>query len=172
MPAPFLCIMKKLIYILFFVLVACSNQESVLTLHEHIYSDGEFNLVKYANARWGVIPSEDSFKQEYMLLDAAEIDFSDILSYISKEFGQPTYDHTTIPKDLINNCLNDAIFFLPGGRSVDVGEEMYLWMTDEYTVRLFTYEGYGDILPPYAVLSVFDMDALTEECEDIVNSMD
>lgn len=167
MPAPFLYIMKKLIYILFFVLVACSNQHSVFTLHEHIYSDGEFNLVKYANARWAVIPQQDNYKQEYMLLDALEKDVPFIVDYISNELGQYEYDHTTLPQDLVHNCMNDAVFFLPGGRSVDQGEAMYFWFTDEYTVRLFTYEGYGDLLPPYAVLSIFDTDALTDECVEI-----
>jgi hypothetical protein len=66
--------------------------------------------------------------------------------------------------------MNEAVFFLPGGRSVDEGEAMYFWIADEYTVRLFTYEGYGDMLPPYAVLSIFDTDALTEECVEFETS--
>ena len=146
--------------------LACTKSESVLTLHEHIYSDGEFNLVKYANARWAVIPQQDNYKQEYLLLDALEKDVQFIVHYISSELGQYEYDHTTLPPDLVHNCMNEAVFFLPGSRSVDEGEAMYFWFTDEYTIRLFTYEGHGDMLPPYAVLTIYDTDKLMENCNE------
>jgi hypothetical protein len=155
----------KLLVIIAISFLACTKSESVLTLHEHIYSDGEFNLVKYANARWAVIPQQDNYKQEYMLLDALEKDVPFIVDYISNELGQYEYDHTTLPQDLVHNCMNEAVFFLAGGRSVDEGEAMYFWFTDEYTVRLFTYEGHGDMLPPYAVLSMFDIDKLQDICQ-------
>ena len=164
MPAPFLCIMKKLIYILFFVLVACSNQESVLTLHEHIYSDGEFNLVKYANARWAVIPSEEDYKFEVLLLDGNEKDFSQIINHISKELKQYTYDYTTLPTDLIPNCMNKAIFFLPNNRPIEDSEGLYWWIKDDVTVRLYTNDGYEDIIPKSAVLTIYDNSKLMDIC--------
>lgn len=164
MPAPFLCIMKKLIYILFFVLVACSNQESVLSLHEHIYSDGEFNLVKYANARWAVIPSEEDYKFEVLLLDGNEKDFSQIINHISKELKQYTYDHTTLPTDFIPNCMNTAIFFLPNNRPVEDSEGLYWWIKDDVTVRLYTNDGYEDIIPKSAVLTIYDNSKLMDFC--------
>ena len=156
--------MKKLIYILFFVLVACSNQESVLTLHEHIYSDGEFNLVKYANARWAVIPSEEEYKFEVLLLDGNERDFSQIINHISKELEQYTYDHTTLPTDLIPNCMNKAIFFLPNNRPIEDSEGLYWWIKDDVTVRLYTNDGYEDIIPKSAVLTIYDNSKLMDIC--------
>lgn len=165
MPAPFLCIMKKLIYILFFVLVACSNQESVLTLHEHIYSDGEFNLVSYAGGRWAVIPSQEDYKFEVLLLDGDEKDFSQIINHISKELDHYTYNHTTLPADLIPNCMNTAVFFLPNNRPIEDSEGMYWWIKDDVTVRLYTNDGYEDIIPKSAVLTIFDTNALLSECQ-------
>ena len=165
MPAPFLCIMKKLIYILFFVLVACSNQESVLTLHEHIYSDGEFDLVSYAGGRWAVIPSREDYKFEVLLLDGDEKDFSQIINQISKELEHYTYDHTTLPADLIPNCMNTAVFFLPNNRPIEDSEGMYWWIKDDVTVRLYTNDGYEDIIPKSAVLTIFDTNALLSECQ-------
>ena len=103
-------------------LFSCKKSDSVLTLHENIYSDGEFNLVSYAGCRWAVIPPQENYKFEVLLLDGDEKDFSQIVNHISKELEQYTYDHTTLPADLIPNCMNTAVFFLPNNRPIEDSE--------------------------------------------------
>ena len=145
-------------------LLSCKNNESVLTLHEHIYSDGEFNLVSYAGGRWAVIPSEEEYKFEVLLLDGNEKDFSQIINHISKELEQYTYDHTTLPTDLMSNCMNTAIFFLPNNRPIEDSEGLYWWIKDDVTVRLYTNDGYEDIIPKSAVLTIYDNSKLMDIC--------
>ena len=158
--------MKRILFLLVlaFSLFACTKSESVLTLHEHIYSDGEFDLVSYAGGRWAVIPSQEDYKFEVLLLDGDEKDFSQIINHISKELEQYTYDHTTLPADLIPNCMNTAVFFLPNNRPIEDSEGMYWWIKDDVTVRLYTNDGYEDIIPKSAVLTIFDSNALLNEC--------
>lgn len=141
-------------------LFSCKKSESVLTLHEHIYSDGEFNLVSYAGGRWAVIPSQEDYKFEVLLLDGDEKDFPQIINHISKELEHYTYDHTTLPADLILNCMNTAVFFLPNNRPIEDSEGMYWWIKDDVTVRLYTNDGYEDIIPKSAVLTVYYTDKL------------
>ena len=145
-------------------LLSCKNNESVFTLHEHIYSDGEFNLVSYAGGRWAVIPSPEDYKFEVLLLDGDEKDFSQIINHISKELEHYTYDHTTLPADLIPNCMNTAVFFLPNTRPIEDSEGMYWWIKDDVTVRLYTNDGYEDIIPKSAVLTIYDNSKLMDIC--------
>lgn len=160
---------KKICFILFLCvsLFSCRNNESVFTLQEHIYSDGEFNLVSYAGGRWAVIPSQEDYKFEVLLLDGDEKDFSQIINHISKELEQYTYDHTTLPADLIPNCMNTAVFFLPNNRPIEESEGMYWWIKDGVTVRLYTNDGYEDIIPKSAVLTIYDTNALLSKCMEV-----
>ena len=146
--------------------LACTKSESVLTLHENIYSDGEFDLVSYAGGRWAVIPSQEEYKFEVLLLDGNEKDFSQIINHISKELEQYTYDHTTLPTDIIPNCMNTAVFFLPNNRPIEDSEGMYWWIMGDVTVRLYTNIGYEDIIPKSAILTIYDMDKLIENCNE------
>ena len=146
--------------------LACTKSESVLTLHENIYSDGEFDLVSYAGGRWAVIPSQEEYKFEVLLLDGNEKDFSQIINHISKELEQYTYDHTTLPTDIIPNCMNTAVFFLPNNRPIEDSEGMYWWIKGDVTVRLYTNIGYEDIIPKSAILTIYDMDKLIENCNE------
>ena len=154
--------MNRVLIIIFMALAlfSCKKSESVLTLHEHIYSDGEFNLVSYAGGRWAVIPSQEDYKFEVLLLDGDEKDFPQIINHISKELEHYTYDHTTLPADLILNCRNTAVFFLPNNRPIEDSEGMYWWIKDDVTVRLYTNDGYEDIIPKSAVLTVYYTDKL------------
>ena len=154
--------MNRVLIIIFMALAlfSCKKSESVHTLHEHIYSDGEFNLVSYAGGRWAVIPSQEDYKFEVLLLDGDEKDFPQIINHISKELEHYTYDHTTLPADLILNCMNTAVFFLPNNRPIEDSEGMYWWIKDDVTVRLYTNDGYEDIIPKSAVLTVYYTDKL------------
>jgi hypothetical protein len=160
--------MNKFIFLVIIAIsfLACTKSESVLTLHENIYSDGEFDLVSYAGGRWAVIPSEEEYKFEVLLLDGNEKDFSQIINHISKELEQYTYDHTTLPTDIIPNCMNTAVFFLPNNRPIEDSEGMYWWIKGDVTVRLYTNVGYEDIIPKSALLTIYDMDKLIENCNE------
>jgi hypothetical protein len=59
--------------------------------------------------------------------------------------------------------MNTAVFFLPNNRPIEDSEGMYWWIKDDVTVRLYTNDGYEDIIPKSAVLTIYDTNALLDE---------
>jgi len=162
------CILCSFILIVF---ASCTKQAtSLLDAPESTYSDGEFAFVKWAGCRWAVIPQDEfssQFRFEMMLLDAYESDFAKIKQTITDEYGEPYLTDQTMPKDMPPNLITNNVFRLANGRYPDARESLAFWETEtpHMTIRLYTAKDEPGIgLPDFAVISIFDMDALKELC--------
>ena len=152
--------MKRILILLLWaiVLVSCgSKDKTCLRLHEYVYTDGEFDMVAYSDARWAVIPSDVDDLFEVFLLDGDEESLERIVCHINDEIGPFDYDHTTLPADITTQHSAVAAFRLPDDRALEEGESMYWWVLKEAVVRLYIYDSIDDMVPSFAVLSVFHL---------------
>ena len=168
--------LHNIIYILLLTAVfsACTKEPaSLLDAPDYTYSDGEFTLVKWGGYRWAVLPQKDdteSYAFEVMLLDSEQCDLSKIYEALKSELGEPFMTSTTLPHDLIPNCMNSTVFLLPGNRYAEDGEMAYWWEARDKTVRLYTADEVKSVgIPAIAVLSIYDMDVLMEVCNKLEN---
>ncbi len=134
-----------------------------LNLQEYVYTNEEFMCVDYLGVPW-IVTSSENYTFEALLTSTPGLAFHDkIAEIISIELMQLEdaesiqISFNTPDSFMLSTPWYEPIFALPNNRPIEENEKATWWYNDNIVVRLLSSGGYEDVVPPFCVLTIHDM---------------